>query len=184
MVQGMQMVLDIIYPVQQQMRCLSSRRGTSSPSIYACHHWSHFSVHVSPGLWISWLPLCHRWRHRIWSYFSVPSISWETSWLCLWHCLPRLTLQPSPLHHRFIALSTWMSSLLLDFTKLPEDLQSYPWDIESKALSLSRATILTAAHSTPSRGTSSLGDKRKVIPFFSLLTGVLPVSLTSQIFRN
>lgn len=48
-VQGKQMVLDITYLVQHQKRCLSSCWKTPPPPIYACHHWSHISVRISPG---------------------------------------------------------------------------------------------------------------------------------------
>lgn len=148
------------------MRCLSSCWETPSPFVYARHHWSHISIHVSPGSWSYWPPLCHRERHKIWSYISLLPILWKTSWPCLWHFLPRLTLQSLPLYQLLMTLFMWRSSLLLDFSMLADDLQtrqSYALDIESKP-PLSRVTIL-AAYSTPSRGTSSLKVKKRSNPF-------------------
>ena len=75
--------------------------------IYACHHWSHISVHVSPGSCISWQLLCHRQKHRIRSYILVPPISWKASWLHLCHCPDSLCSLRLPFTSSWLSLSGW-----------------------------------------------------------------------------
>lgn len=99
------------------------------------------------GWWTSWILLWHRWRHRIWSYNSMPPTVVE-NW---WQCLSRLTLQTSSFYHLFMFLSMCRSTLLLDATRLSWDLQttqSYTWETENMPSPPSTA-IITAAHSTP-----------------------------------
>lgn len=81
MIWGKHAVLDIICSVQYQISYLRSRWGTPSPSTHACHHYSHVVVHASPSGWrLSWLLLCHRWRHRLWFYISCYPVSWDILW--------------------------------------------------------------------------------------------------------
>ena len=153
--------------------------------IYACHHWSHISVHVSPGsvsldnfyaidrntgsdltFW------CHQYhgklRDSIYVTAQTPSA---------------VSASPSPLRG-----SLWVDDLpALKFTKLSEDLQTiqtYSWDLESK-VSLSGAAILIASYLSASREEFlDLGIKEKQSLSFLGLPEVLAGCLMSQICRN
>lgn len=171
-------------PSPRQMRCAASHWRTPPPPLCACRHGSHISAHASPaGWWVSRLPPCHGWRHRVCAYISVPPMSQGTSRICGWLSQPRLTLQHSPIHHLFTALPTGRPSLLFSPTE--------PSSVLQRAQSYGgrpNVSLLSRSSGSPLYPTQwdfpSLGDEAEGTSSFSLLPGVLPGSLTPQIFRN
>ena len=155
------------------MRCLSS--CWEFHPIYACHHWSHISVHVSPGSCISWQLLtfwCHQYHGKLLDSIYVSAQTHSA-----------VSTSPSPLRG-----SLWVDDLpALKFTKLSEDLQTiqtYSWDLESK-VSLSGAAILIASYLSASREEFlDLGIKEKQSLSSLGLPEVLAGCLMSQLCRN
>ena len=182
MVWGKHMVLDIICPAQHQMRRVASRWRMTSPP------------HVPVTTGHTFLPMFVLLVDGSLDYFCAIGGDTGSAPTCQCHRYRRKVSQsvdgslcPDSLHSCLLSpTSSWLSPHVGPLcSSIPQSFlrfcraQSYVGRQNVRILSRSSGSPLYPIQ----WDFSSLGDEAAGIPLFSLLPGVLPGSLTPQIFR-